>query len=85
MGMLGVAKMRDPALLAGGDKLKEWREARGETLEETAAYFEVSIATLSRYERGHPPPMDIANRICQRTRGHVRYRDLYWDFHPEYA
>ena len=86
MGMLGVAKFREPdPLCSGGAKLREWRLERNLSLIDVAQRLNISLATVGRYEAGYPPPMDIANRIVSLTRGQVRYRDLYWNFHPEYA
>jgi len=76
---------REPVRYWNGYKLRNWREDRMLSLEQAGELLGVSRATLSRYERGHPPPLDMANRICAMTRGAIRYRDLYHSFHPEYA
>ena len=85
MGKFGVAKTRRPIELASGEKLRAWRKERGIPHKQMAAALNVSPATVFRYETGYPPPIDIANRIVELTRGELRYRDLYWNFHPEYA
>ncbi len=82
---LAHGKFREPVQLAFGAKLRAWRKDRHMNQRQACVFFEVSFATLSRYERGYPPPLDIANKIVAITRGKIRYRDLYWNFHPEYA
>ena len=79
-------KFRDPPPIWASGKLRDWREDRRLTGAEVAERMDVSVSTYFRYEAGsYPVPMDMANKIVALTRGRVRYRDIYWNFHPEYA
>lgn len=61
---------RTPVVTAGveinGDKLRELRKHRGETLEEFAERCEISFGYLSQIERRHRPRVSptIFGRIC---------------------
>ena len=78
-------KKRDPKPIWDSDKLRQWRESRNMLQIDVARKLNVGCATYRRYENGRPPPLDMANEIVAMTRGKVRYRDMYWNFHPEYA
>ena len=81
-----AAKYRDLPPIWTSGKLRDWRESNHLTGAQVAESINVSVATYFRYESGsYLIPMDMANRIVARTRGKVRYRDMYWNFHPEYA
>ena len=71
--------------LRGGKKLRQWRSRRNWNQTDAASYLGISLPSLSRYENGHPPPLDVANLLVVNTSGFVRYRDFYHNFHPEYA
>jgi len=49
-----------------GGRLKEWRQARGLSLEQAAALIRTTGATLSRLERGlHQPRQRLAMRVLE--------------------
>jgi transcriptional regulator with XRE-family HTH domain len=49
-----------------GGRLKEWRQARGLSLEQVAALIGTTGATLSRLERGlHQPRQRLAMRVLE--------------------
>lgn len=68
-----------------GLKLRCWRQRRGWTVPRLARAISVSAQSVYAYELGRVPPIHVANRIVRVTRGEIRYRDIYPDFHPEYA
>jgi transcriptional regulator with XRE-family HTH domain len=68
-----------------GDQLRRWRMGKCLSLAAAAPRFGISLQHLSRIELGYVPHIELANRIVKVTGGAIRYRDIYTDFHPEYA
>lgn len=80
-----TAGSRRPFDTWDGSKLASWRRAREWTVLEAATFFGVSPATYYRWENGHPPCLDTANKIVKATNGGIRYRDMWPGFNPEFA
>jgi DNA-binding XRE family transcriptional regulator len=68
-----------------GIQLRRWRMKHGVDQLAACKLLGVSTPTLYRIEGGYVPPIHLANKIVNITRGAIRYRDIYRSFRPEYA
>lgn len=68
-----------------GWKLRAWRNRTGTLMIDLADELGIDWRTVYRIEAGAVPTIVQAHRIVAITRGQIRYRDIYRDFHPEYA
>lgn len=59
-------------------KMKNWRQAKGLTLQQVADRLQTTKATVWRYEMGMRVPDDeMARRIVELTHGDVQPNDFY--------
>lgn len=64
--------------MTGGQKIREWRQARGLKLRQFAEQIGCSVSNLWRIENdGQEPHHNVAAAIIKATRGKVTMADIY--------
>lgn len=64
--------------------LREWRKAKGRTLDDVAAELEVEASMVSKWERGIVmPKLPSAQKILKMTKNQVTLEDLIRTAEPD--
>lgn len=68
-----------------GEKLRAWRLEQGLNQQQLAALLGCTHQKVSRWENGWIPSIGDAHKIVRRTRGFIRYRDMFRSMEVRYV